>query len=554
MTPNNTIALTSAVNTDAQTVCLNTPIVNITYATTGATGATFSGLPAGVTGSWAANVVTITGSPSTTIGSPFTYTVDLTGGCGTVSTTGTITVTPNNTIALTSAVNTDAQTVCLNTPIVNITYATTGATGATFSGLPAGVTGSWAANVVTITGSPSTTIGSPFTYTVDLTGGCGTVSTTGTITVTPNNTIALTSAVNTDAQTVCLNTPIVNITYATTGATGATFSGLPAGVTGSWAANVVTITGSPSTTVGSPFTYTVDLTGGCGTVSTTGTITVSPNNTIALTSAVNTDAQTVCLNTPIVNITYATTGATGATFSGLPAGVTGSWAANVVTITGSPSTTIGSPFTYTVDLTGGCGTVSTTGTITVTPNNTIALTSAVNTDAQTVCLNTPIVNITYATTGATGATFSGLPAGVTGSWAANVVTITGTPSTTVGSPFTYTVNLTGGCGNVSTTGTITVNPLPLPTIAPSIDPVCLNTTGVVYTTEAGMTGYTWIVSAGGTITAGAGTNVITVTWNASGAQTVSVNYTNGTSCTAASPTVLPVTVTTLPVTSPIYHN
>ncbi len=222
------------------------------------------------------------------------------------------TVNPNNTIALTSAVNTDAQTVCLNTPIVNITYATTGATGATFSGLPAGVTGSWAANVVTITGSPSTTIGSPFTYTVDLTGGCGTVSTTGTITVTPNNTIALTSAVNTDAQTVCLNTPIVNITYATTGATGATFSGLPAGVTGSWAANVVTITGSPSTTIGSPFTYTVDLTGGCGTVSTTGTITVTPNNTIALTSAVNTDAQTVCLNTPIVNITYATTGATGA--------------------------------------------------------------------------------------------------------------------------------------------------------------------------------------------------------------------------------------------------
>ncbi|MBK9356562.1 MAG: hypothetical protein IPN08_04085 [Bacteroidales bacterium] len=86
----------------------------------------------------------------------------------------------------------------------------------------------------------------------------------------------------------------------------------------------------------------------------------------------NTDAQTVCINTPIVDITYATTGATGATFTGLPAGVAGTWAANVVTISGTP--TVSGPFTYTVTLTGGCGNVSITGTITVTEDNTIALT------------------------------------------------------------------------------------------------------------------------------------------------------------------------------------
>ena len=49
---------------------------------------------------------------------------------------------------------------------------------------------------------------------------------------------------------------------------------------------------------------------------------------------------------------------------------------------------------------------------------------------------------------------TGLPSGVTGSWAGDVVTIIGTPDTTVGSPFTYTITLTGGCGNISTTGTI----------------------------------------------------------------------------------------------------
>ena len=175
---------------------------------------------------------------------------------------------------------TDAQTVCINTPITNIIYATTGATGATFSGLPAGVTGTWAANVVTISGTP--TVSGTFNYTVTLTGGCGTVTANGTITVTPNNTINLTSAAGTNAQTVCINTPITNITYSTTGATGATFSGLPAGVTGAWAANIVTISGTP--TVSGTFNYTVTLTGGCGIITASGTITVNPNNTITLTS------------------------------------------------------------------------------------------------------------------------------------------------------------------------------------------------------------------------------------------------------------------------------
>ena len=275
------------------------------------------------------------------------------------------------------------------------------------------------------------------------------------ITVSPLNTIALSSAVGTNNQTLCINTPLTNITYATTGATGATVTGLPAGVTGSWAADVVTISGTP--TVAGTFNYTVTLTGGCGNITATGTITVIANNTIALTSAVNTDNQTLCINTALTNITYATTGATGATFTGLPAGVTGNWAADVVTISGTP--TIAGTFNYTVTLTGGCGIVTVTGTITVITNNTIALTSAAGTDNQTVCINTPIINITYATTGATGATVTGLPAGVTGSWAADVVTISGTP--TASGIFNYTVTLTGGCGNITATGTITVNPIPL---------------------------------------------------------------------------------------------
>jgi hypothetical protein len=94
--------------------------------------------------------------------------------------------------------------------------------------------------------------------------------------------------------------------------------------------------------------------------------TVAADNTIVLSSSAGTDDQSVCLNTTITDITYATTGATGATFSGLPSGVTGNWAADVVTISGSPSAF--GTFNYTVTLTGGCGTVTANGTITVEDN------------------------------------------------------------------------------------------------------------------------------------------------------------------------------------------
>jgi hypothetical protein len=118
------IILTSGAGTDAQTVCVNTAITNITYSTTDATGATFSGLPAGVTGAWAGNVVTIIGSPSVTVGSPYGYTVTLTGGgCGAVNATGTITVTVNNTVGAASS----TPTLCINTVLTSITHATTGA-------------------------------------------------------------------------------------------------------------------------------------------------------------------------------------------------------------------------------------------------------------------------------------------------------------------------------------------------------------------------------------------------------------------------------------------
>jgi len=139
--------------------------------------------------------------------------------------------------------------------------------------------------------------------------------------------------------------------------------------------------------------------------------------------------------------------------------------------------------------------------------NNISLTSGAGTDAQTVCGNTAIKPIKYSITGATGATVVGLPAGVTGSWDAGVVTISGTPATSGN----YIITLTGGSGTA--TGSITVDNGPQLGAINGDAVVDKGATGLTYsiTPVSGSFSYTWTVSATvGTITGGQGTNTITI--------------------------------------------
>jgi hypothetical protein len=105
----------------------------------------------------------------------------------------------------------------------------------------------------------------------------------------------------------------------------------------------------------------------------------------------------------------------------------------------------------------------------------------------------------------------------------------------------------GVCPEANSSGTlVTVNPLPVPVISgPSA--VNVGSSGHVYTTDAGMNSYNWTISPGGTITSGAGTNSITVSWNGSGDQYVRVNYKNASNCTAITPTSYQVIVNARPV-------
>ena len=438
-------------------------------------------------------------------------------------------------IALTSTTGTDTQTLCINTAITNITFSTTaGATDATITGLPNGVSGAWASDVVTISGSPIES--GIFNYTITPTGGAcnGTNTANGTITVTADNTVGAASS----TPTLCINTPLTDITHATTLATGiGAATGLPAGVSAAWLADVITISGTP--TASGTFNYSIPLTGGCGIVNATGMITVTPDMTVAAGSS----APTLCINTLLTNITHATTLATGiGAATGLPTGVTAAWSSNVITISGTPSAS--GTFNYSIPLTGGCGTVNATGTITVTPNNTITLTSAVGTNAQTKCINTVITAITYSTTGATGATFSGLPAGVTGSWNANVVTISGTP--TASGTFNYTVTTTGGCTTpaVTASGSITVTPNAAIISVTGTSPICIGTIATYTANGVVLGGGTgaWSSSNTSIATVIAGTGVVT----AVAAGTANIIYTITGGCNGTPSAIQSITVNPLP--------
>ncbi|MCC6257291.1 MAG: T9SS type A sorting domain-containing protein [Chitinophagaceae bacterium] len=201
---------------------------------------------------------------------------------------------------------------------------------------------------------------------------------------------------------------------------------------------------------------------------------ISAAATIIRSSGAGTDAQSVCQNIAIANITYQLGGgATGASVTGLPAGVSGSYngGTKVYTISGSP--TVFGSFAYTVTAEGPCGNNSLPGTIDVTEAATLTLTSAGSTTSQTLCMNSSLTDITYSVGGTgSGGNVTGLPAGVTGTYSSGVVTISGTP--TVSGTFNYSVVGTGICNSVPETGSITVNDAPTGlSVSPSSATICV---------------------------------------------------------------------------------
>jgi gliding motility-associated-like protein len=231
---------------------------------------------------------------------------------------------------------------------------------------------------------------------------------------------------------------------------------------------------APGSTFGhlfpAPGTYTVTMynesAAGCRSTVTTRQVTIDANHDISLTSANN--IQTHCINTAISPITYTLTGgATGVSISNLPPGVTYTVSGNTVTISGTPVSTLNSPYNFSIQTTGNtCVVAQAIGKITVEPDHTIAFTSGNAT--QSVCVNTPIDPIVYTIGGgATGVTITNLPPGIVYTLAGNTLTISGSPTSTSGGPlFIYNIQTTGNsCVKANSVGQISVNPYPVPNFA-----------------------------------------------------------------------------------------
>jgi len=184
----------------------------------------------------------------------------------------------------------------------------------------------------------------------------------------------------------------------------------------------------------------------------------------------------------------------------------------------------------------------------VLPANTAGTPSA----TPTLCVNTALSPaITISTTGATGiGSPTGLPAGVTAAFASNTITISGTPSAS--GTFNYSIPLTGGCGSINATGTITVNSASTTPTFTQLGPYCVGATpGTLPTTSLNGISGTWNAAIS---TAGAGSTVYTFTPTAgqcanTATMTVVVNANIAPTFTQLGPYCVGATPGTLPTTS-----
>ncbi len=535
------------------------------------------GMTGGAAGSGAANINGTLSNPTNT---PQTATYTVTpqsGTCAGTNFTVTVTVDPR------PAISNMTATICSGgsftvTPAdgggnivpAGTTYSWSSPAGSRFTGGAPGVSQPNIFGTLTNTSNTPTTA----TYNVTPTApggsvGCSGLAFTVTVTINPAPTITNMSA------TICSGgsftvTPVNSINGLVPA--GTTYSwdapsvtgGMTGGAAGSGAAN---INGTLSNPTNTPQTATYTVTpqsGTCAGTNFTVTVTVDPRPAISNMTA------TICSGgsftvTPAdgggnivpAGTTYSWSSPAGSRFTGGAPGV------SQPNIFGTLTNTSNTPTTATYNVTptapgGSVGCSGSTFTVTVTINPA----PAINDMSATICSgSTFIVTPVNSTNGI-------VPAGTTYSWPApggsgftggaassgNPTSINGTLINTTNAPVTatYTITPTAPDGSLDCSGptftvTVIVNPLPTATIS-GPTPVCLNSTGNVYTTQAGQSNYIWTI-VGGTITAGgeATDYTATVTWTTSGTQSISVNYTDANGCTAASPTTQNVTVTPLTI-------
>jgi uncharacterized membrane protein len=535
---------------------------------TGSVNLTASGLPAGVTASFSpatvatASILTLTASSSAVTS---TSTITITGTSGSLTNTAQLSLTVTGLPAFTMAASPASLSIAQGTGgnrAISITPQNgfTGAVALTATGLPTGVTASFAPPSTTkkstlqLTAGASATLG---TATVTITGTSGSLSSTASLNLTIAAAPAFTISAPPTSLTILQGATAAGAITVTplngfSGAVALAASGLPAGVIASFsAATTLTLTAGASAALG---TATVTIAGTSGSLRSTAslnlTIAAAPAFTISAspTSLTILQAATAAATIAIAPLN-GFSGSVALAASGLPAGVTASFSkAGTLTLTAGASATLG---TATVTITGTSGSLSSTATLSLT----VAAPPSFALTASPASLTVP-QGATGASTitlfphngfnGAVAFTATGLPSGVTATFT-SVGALNRTATFTAianASTAAATVTITGTSGSLTAKVTIALTIVPQPTFTLAVTPTTLSVTpgasgagSIAITDISGFTGTVALAASGlpkgvtatlGAVKSGSGTLTLTAASTAAaGTSTVTITGTSG---------------------------
>ena len=473
----------------SQTLCEGNTLDPISFTVGGgATNATVSGLPNGVNFSYytTAKVLSIEGTPTDDIASQTTYNYAVTtsgSGCDEQILRGTITVQPLAELTLLPSSGALDQVLCEGEAIAPVLIELNGGTDiAGISGLPDGVNYTFdaATRVVTISGQPTETIDSfeVFSFVISsISSSCTETTLQGSIRIDGDSSLVHILSSGDTSQTLCEGNTLDPISFTVGGgATNATVSGLPNGVNFSYytTAKVLSIEGTPTDDIASQTTYNYAVTtsgSGCDEQILRGTITVQPLAELTLLPSSGALDQVLCEGEAIVPILIVLEGGTDfSSITGLPVGVSYSFdnVTKILSVSGTPTANISSPEQVLISFatTTSCITSFLTGSLTINQQSTVELISHLQTQNQLVCGATPIEKIEYQLRdGATNATISGLPPGVTWSLSSNIIEIVGVPDDVVyetGYDYTIVADGNGCTGSITSSIVVTPNTMDMP--------------------------------------------------------------------------------------------
>jgi hypothetical protein len=372
--------------------------------------------------------------------------------------------------------------------------------------------------------------------------GCTTASPT-IYPVTVSNFLPVSVAIAASSNPVCAGTSVTYTATPTNGGSAPAFQWKVDGV--NQGTNSPTYTYTPINGNIISCVLTSNLTCATGNPATSNSISMTVNPLLPVSVSIAASANPVCAGTSVTYTATPTNAGSTPSYQWKVNGVnqgTNSPAYTFTPINGQTVTCV-----LTSDATCATGNPATSNPITMTVNLILPVSVSIAASANPVCAGVSVTFTATPTNGGSAPSYQWKVNGV--NQGANTPTYTFTPTNgqTIICVLTSNAGCTTGSPANSNSITMTVNPIPVPTIT-GPTPVCVNSTGNVYATESGMTNYMWSVSSGGTTTAGGGTtnNTVTVTWTTAGTQTVSVNYTHSNGCINASPTVVNITVNSQP--------